>query len=104
MANARALLMTINWEEPFGLVMAEAMSSGTPVIAFNRGSVPELIKHRKTGLIVDPRHGLTGLKKALLKIGTINPRDCREHIENNFSIEKMVDNYEKTYKEIISKH
>lgn len=104
MANARAFLMTINWEEPFGLVMAEAMSCGTPVIAFNRGSVPELIKHKKTGLIVEPRYGLTGLKKALLKIDTINPNDCRKHIEKNFSLENMVNNYEKTYEKIISKN
>lgn len=103
MATARAFLMTINWNEPFGLVMAEAMSCGTPVIAFRRGSVPELVKNGKTGYIVNPKEGIDGLKKALLKIDKINPKDCREHIEKNFSLEKMINNYEQTYKDLIAK-
>src|SRR5262249_25441911 len=52
-ANARCLLMPICWEEPFGLVMPEAMACGTPVVAFRRGSVPELIAHGETGFVVD---------------------------------------------------
>jgi len=104
MQKAKAFLMTINWCEPFGLVMAEAQSCGTPVIGFKRGSVPELIVNGKTGFIVDPKQGLAGLKKTLSKINTIKPGDCRKHIEKNFSLEKMVENYEKTYKEIIAKY
>lgn len=104
MASAKAFLMTINWNEPFGLVMAEAMSCGTPVIAFRRGSVPEVIQNGKTGYIVNPKEGIAGLKKALLKIDKIKPRDCREHVEKNFSLETMIDNYEKTYKELILKN
>jgi glycosyltransferase involved in cell wall biosynthesis len=103
MQNARAFLMTINWYEPFGLVMAEAMSCGTPVIGFDRGSVSELVIDGKTGFVVKPEEGIEGLKKALRKIGHIKPRDCREHVANNFSLEKMVSNYEKAYKEIINK-
>lgn len=101
MAKAKAFLMTINWEEPFGLVMAEAMSCGTPIIAFRRGSVPELIKNGKTGFIVNPKEGITGLKKALKKIDKIKPKDCRKHIEKKFSLEAMINNYEKTYKKLI---
>jgi len=101
MQKAKAFLMTINWNEPFGLVMAEAQSCGTPVIGFNRGSLSEIVIDKKTGFVVAPKEGITGLKKALKNIGKINPRDCRERIERNFSLEKVAENYEKTYKEII---
>ena len=103
MEKAKVFLMTINWQEPFGLVMAEAQSCGTPVIGFNRGSVPELVVDGKTGFVVKPKDGIVGLKKALKNIDEINPKDCREHIEKKFSLEKMVENYEKTYRELISK-
>ena len=104
MGKAKAFLMTVNWQEPFGLVMAEAMSCGTPVIGFDRGSVKELIKNNKTGFVVPPNQGLFGLKKALAKIDKIKPADCRKHIEQNFSLKKMVDNYEKTYFSLIKKY
>lgn len=97
MQNARAYLMTVNWEEPFGLVMAEAMSCGTPVIGFNRGAVSELINHKKTGFIVNPSEGVNGLRRALNKIDMISPRTCRQHVEKNFSVNIMVENYEKIY-------
>lgn len=102
MQKAKAFLMTINWYEPFGLVMAEAGSCGTPVIGFDRGSIPEMVVDGKTGFIVDPEKGVNGLKEALNKISIIKPVDCRQHILDNFSLSKMVDNYEKTYQEIIS--
>lgn len=102
MKNAKAFLMTINWYEPFGLVMAEAMSTGTPVIGFDRGSVKELIIDGKTGFVVPPEKGVDGLKQALSKIDTIKPIDCRDHILANFSLETMVDNYEKVYNEILN--
>ncbi len=100
MAQAKVFLMTINWQEPFGLVMAEAMSCGTPVIGFKRGSVPEVIKQNKTGFVVEPRDGVDGLKKALAKIDQIKPIDCRKHVEKNFSLETMVSNYEQAYKKL----
>lgn len=99
--NAKAFLMTLNQHEPFGLVMAEAMSCGTPVIAFDRGSIPEVVVDEKTGFVVPYGQGVEGLKKALSNIRKISSKDCRDHIENNFSIDKMVENYEKTYMEII---
>jgi glycosyltransferase involved in cell wall biosynthesis len=103
MQKAKVFLMTINWQEPFGLVIAEAMSCGTPVIGFDRGAVRELILDGKTGFIVPPDEGIEGLKKALGKIETINPIDCRSHVEEQFSVERMIENYEKIYSEVSSK-
>lgn len=103
MRKAKAFLMPINWQEPFGLVMAESMSTGTPVIGFNRGSVPELIKSGKTGFVVKKEEGVAGLKKALAKIGSIKPRDCRDHVLENFSLQKMVTEYEKYYLSLLEK-
>jgi len=102
MQKAKAFLMTINWYEPFGLVMAEAMSCGTPVIGFARGAVSELISNGKTGFAVPPEKGIEGLKEALAKIDQIKPIDCRDHVVKNFSTQIMVNNYEKTYQEIIN--
>lgn len=102
MQNAKAYLMTINWYEPFGLVMAEAQACGTPVIGFDRGSVSELVLDGKTGFVVNPKKGILGLKKALEKIEQVKPIDCRKWVEKKFSLEKMVENYEKAYKQIIS--
>ncbi len=103
MQKAKVFLMTINWEEPFGLVMAEAMSCGTPVIGFNKGSVNEIVIDGKTGFVVNPSLGVEGLKKALQKISDIDPIECRKHIEEHFSVERMVENYEKVYQEVIKK-
>ncbi len=103
MQKAKAFLMTVNWEEPFGLVMAEAQSCGTPIIGFDRGSVSELVINGKTGFIVKPKEGIKGLKRAVRRIDKINPKDCREHIEKKFSIKKMVEEYEKIYYEILNK-
>lgn len=103
MQNAKAFLMTINWYEPFGLVMAEAMSCGTPVIGFDHGSVSELVIDGKTGFVVPPENGIEGLKKALSQIDTISPLTCQKHVEENFTIRKMVENYEKVYTKILQK-
>ena len=101
MQKAKVFLMTINWEEPFGLVMAEAMSCGTPVIGFDRGAVSEVVLDGKTGFVVDPEKGIEGLEEALSSIDSIDPKVCREHVLNNFSIDKMVENYEKVYNKLI---
>ena len=100
MQKAKAFLMTVNWYEPFGLVMAEAQSCGAPIIGFDRGAVSELVVNGKTGFVVKPKQGIVGLKKALKNIDKIKPIDCRKHIEKNFSLEKMVDNYEKVYSDL----
>lgn len=104
MQNARVFLMTINQQEPFGLVMAEAMSCGTPVIGFNRGSVGEVVIDGKTGFTVNPDEGIEGLKRALEKISSISPEDCRGHVENNFSLDSMVEKYERIYLQILKKN
>lgn len=92
--EALALLNPIQWEEPFGLNMIEAMASGTPVIATRRGSVPEIIKQGKTGFIADD---FAGLVKAIKHIKEIDRRECRKHVERYFTLEQMVDQYEALY-------
>jgi len=99
--NAIALLNPINWSEPFGLVMIESMACGTPVIAFNRGSVPELIVDGKTGFIVN---NVNQMAKAVKKVDKINRTDCRDHVEKKFNVEKMVDEYIEVYKQILKSH
>lgn len=113
---AKALLFPIAWEEPFGLVMTEAMSCGTPVIAYNRGSVREVVKDGVTGFIVDPddkgdwenkgnwvikKTGIDGLVEAIKRIGEIDRVACRKHVEDNFTIKKMVEGYENIYKKVL---
>ena len=97
-SNAKALLFPIRWEEPFGLVMAEAMACGAPVIAFNRGSVSEVVKNGKTGFVVKNEKEMIN---AIKNIDKIKRENCRAHVEKKFTIEKMVDNYEKVYEKII---
>ncbi|MBI4089217.1 MAG: glycosyltransferase family 4 protein [Candidatus Levybacteria bacterium] len=117
-----AFLFPIQWEEPFGLVLTEAMACGTPVIAYSRGSVPEIIKDGETGFLVNPsdndirgdwiikKTGLEGLREAVERIYSL-PRDkylqmrknARSHVEKSFTIDKMVSGYEEIYKKIISK-
>lgn len=96
--NAETLLMPIKWDEPFGLVMTEAMSCGTPVIAFNRGSVSEIVKHNKTGFVVKNEREMI---QAVKNIHTIKRQDCRTWVEENFSLKKMVDDYETMYFKIL---
>jgi len=98
--KAKAFIFPIQWEEPFGLVMTEAMACGTPVIAFKRGSVPEIVKHGKTGFVVkDIKEAL----KAIKQINQIDRLECRKWVEKNFSAEKMVDEYERIYYKMIEK-
>jgi len=96
--EAKALVSPIKWREPFGLFLTEAMACGTPVIAFRRGSIPEIIEDGKTGFIVN---NVNEMAKAIQKIDRINRRECRKRVEENFSLEKMVDNYEKIYYQVI---
>ncbi len=96
--KAACLLFPVNWEEPFGLVMVEAMACGTPVIAFDRGSVPEIIDNGKTGFVVD---SFNEFVTAIQKVNQLNPRDCRTHVEKYFDVEKMTDHYEQLYLKLI---
>jgi glycosyltransferase involved in cell wall biosynthesis len=87
---ASCLLMPLCWDEPFGLVMPEAMACGTPVIAFRRGSAPELIQHGETGFIVDT---VEEMAAAVAGVERLDPRRCREHVAHNFSQQRMVEGY-----------
>lgn len=98
LGNAAAMLHPIYFEEPFGLSVVESMACGTPVIAFNKGSMPELIKHEKNGFLVE---NVNEAVKAVENLSVINRKVCREHVEQNFTIEHMVDEYEKTYEKIL---
>jgi len=98
--NAKALLFPIKWEEPFGLVMIEAMACGTPVIAYPNGAVPEVVRDKKTGFIVKNVREMT---EAIKNIDKIDRKKCRERVEKHFSVEKMADEYEKVYYKILNK-
>lgn len=98
--NAKALLMPIKWEEPFGLVMAEAMACGTPVIGFRRGSVPEVVADGETGFVVDT---VEEMVTAVKKVDSIARRTCRERVEKKFTMEKMIDGYEQAYYNILGR-
>jgi len=98
LGNALALLHPIYFDEPFGLSVAEAMACGTPVIAYNRGSMPELILNGKTGFLVT---GLDEAADAVKDLASINRKYCREHAVKNFSNESMVEGYFEVYKKIL---
>lgn len=100
MAEARALLMPIVWEEPFGLVMVEAMAAGTPVVAFRRGAAPELIADGETGFLV-PSGDVDAMAAAVQRVASIDPIRCRQHVQANFDVSQMVDNYVATYKRLL---
>ena len=95
--NAKALLLPLQWEEPFGLTAIEAMACGTPAIAIARGSMPEIIKKGKTGYVVA---SVGEMIDAVGKVNKIDRRACREHVKANFGIRQMIDGYEKTYRQI----
>jgi glycosyltransferase involved in cell wall biosynthesis len=98
LGDALALLFTIDWQEPFGLVMIEALACGTPVIARRCGSVPEVIEHGVTGYIAD---SVDDIVQAIQGIGELSRAQCREVFEKRFTAEIMVDNYERVYRTLI---
>ena len=100
MGQARAFIFPIEWEEPFGLVMIEAMSTGTPVIAYRRGAVPEVVKDGVSGFIVDT---VDEMVEAISKVDQIDRAACRQHVEDNFSIEKTTRDYVAVYEKILGK-
>ncbi|MFC4106982.1 glycosyltransferase family 4 protein [Micromonospora zhanjiangensis] len=92
---ARCLVMPIRWEEPFGMVMIEAMATGTPVVALNRGAVPELLNHGETGFIcAEPSE----MAAALRDTPAIDPAACVDHVRAEFSAEVMAHRYEEVYR------
>jgi len=117
--NAKLFLFPVAWEEPFGFVMAESMACGTPVVAYARGSVPEIIQDGVTGFIVNTseknirgnwivkKTGIEGLKEAVTKINELPDNEyitmrkaCRARVENHFNIEKTINKYEQLYSKV----
>ncbi|MHB8642280.1 MAG: glycosyltransferase family 4 protein [Gaiellaceae bacterium] len=98
--HARATLFPIEWEEPFGLVMIESMACGTPVIATNRGAVPEVIENGRSGIIVDDYRIMAA---AVQEADRIDPRECRRYVEEHFSPLRMVGDYVRAYSEAIER-
>ncbi|MBU1327036.1 glycosyltransferase [Patescibacteria group bacterium] len=118
--RAIALVFPLKWEEPFGMILIEAMACGVPVIAYNRGSVPEIVRDGVTGFIIEAdetdksyktnksnwlikKTGAEGLVEAIGRIGEIDRDACRKHVEENFTVEKMTSSYEAVYQQIIQK-
>ncbi|MXV52744.1 glycosyltransferase [Pedobacter sp. HMF7647] len=99
LGKATALLHPINFAEPFGMSVAESMLCGTPVIAFNKGSMPELIKHKETGFLVNT---INEAVEAASELHNIDRQDCRKWAASQFSKERMVADYIKVYKQILS--
>ena len=97
LSGAKALLMPIDWPEPFGLVMIEAMACGTPVIAYNRGSVPEIIEHGVTGFIVENEAEAVA---ALAKLDQLPREQVRRRFEERFTARRMAEDYLDVYRSI----
>jgi len=98
--RATALLLPLQWEEPFGLVMIEALACGTPVVAFDRGSAREIVAHAETGFVVDPATGVEGIAAAAADARHLDPGACRARFESHFTTERMVDGYERIYRRV----
>lgn len=98
MAGALAVLFPIDWPEPFGLVMIEAMATGTPVIARPRGAVPEVVIAGRTGFVAER---LEELVAAVHRVASLDRSACRAHVEARFSVRRMVDGYEAVYRRLI---
>lgn len=100
LANADALLFPIEWQEPFGLVMVEALATGTPVIGFRRASVPEVIRDGVTGFVVDD---VDEMAAAIGRLGEIDRAACRREAETRFSVRRMVDDVEAMYRDVLDR-
>jgi glycosyltransferase involved in cell wall biosynthesis len=98
LAKARCLVFPIQWDEPFGIVMVEAMACGTPVVALDRGSVPEVVVEGETGFI---RHDVDELAAAIQLVDEIDPKACRRRVLDRFDVSDMVEGYETIYRRML---
>jgi len=97
-AKALCLLHPVTWPEPFGLTLIEAMACGSPVIAFNKGSIPEVVSHEKTGFVVN---NLKEMVESVAKIKLISREECAIHARTNFNAERMIASYESLYSSLL---
>lgn len=100
LSGAIALLAPIDWPEPFGLVAIEAMACGTPVIAFNRGAVPEIVEHGVTGFVVEDLESAVG---AVARVGSLSRSFVRSRFEQQFTARRMAKDYVALYRELIER-
>jgi len=100
MGQSLGLLFPIEWDEPFGLTPVEAMATGTPIIAYRRGAVKEIIQHGETGFLVTP--GDRARAAAYInELSTLSRLQCRTHVEQRFSLARMLDAYEEVYASVV---
>lgn len=97
-SEAKALLFPIDWEEPFGMAVIEALACGTPVVAMNRGAMPEIIEHGVNGFLANNEHEF---EEYALRVGEISPQACRDSVVRKFSASKMAGSYIERYREVI---
>src|SRR5262249_29395881 len=99
LGDALALLFPIDWPEPFGLVMIESLACGTPVVAFRRGSVPEVIADCATGFVVDT---VDEMVEAVSKVDQLDRATCRRHVETRFTGRHLTPAYERVYANLLA--
>lgn len=99
-SEAKALLFPIEWDEPFGMAVIEALASGTPVVAMNRGAMPEIIEHGVTGFLANSEAEFFEYAN---RVDEIDPAACRRSVETNFSADKMAAAYLARYEEVLKR-
>jgi glycosyltransferase involved in cell wall biosynthesis len=99
LGDAYALICPYDWPEPFGLVLIEALATGTPVLAYRRGSIPEIITHGVTGMVCDH---LSDLALAVERVKLIDRYRCRQEFEERFTVERMARDYLRVYEQLIN--
>jgi UDP-glucose:tetrahydrobiopterin glucosyltransferase len=100
MSEAEGLLFCSRWEEAFGLVLIESMATGTPVVAWRRGAVPEIVTDGKTGFILDFMN-LEGAARAVKRLKTLDRYEIRRQVETRFNVDKMLDHYLDYYRDVV---
>jgi glycosyltransferase involved in cell wall biosynthesis len=100
LAKARCLIVPIRWEEPFGLVMVEAMACGTPVVALRRGAVPEVVADGVTGIVCDDP---ADLPQAIGRADELNPASCRQRAHQRFDVAVLAAGYERVYRRLLDR-
>ena len=98
MSKAKAFLFPIKWDEPFGMVVVEAMAAGTPVLAYARGAMPELIKHGETGYLVQSEDEMIA---AMQRLDVLDRGRCRDWVREHFSVGEMIEGYVTLYKNVV---